>query len=379
VLARCEPEIHYEQALVEWVRACLGEHDLVRANIARWYFMPAKGTLFGRQHLSRLLMLVEIVLLLGERALAEPAIELLECYESEAFAWGLMAGVYLGSCARRLGNLHALCEQWEEAQKYFELALTKDAPAEVELARTELDFARALARRNRPSDLTRLHELTTRAAERFTRYGLVAQAERAEQLLAASTPLFASPLPANALERATPGFSLAREGDYWALRTHVGTVRLKDSKGLSYLDRLVRHPGREFHVLELASDLHPRAASDLGDAGSLLDSEAKLAYRRRVAELEETVEEAARFGDLARVTSAREELDAIAEQLARAVGLGGRDRRAASAAERARINVQKRLRSTIARIERADRSLGKFLDAAVKTGTYCVFEPPPSY
>jgi non-specific serine/threonine protein kinase len=65
----------------------------------------------------------------------------------------------------------------------------------------------------------------------------------------------------------------------------------------------------------------------------------------------------------------------VAEQLAGAVGLGGRDRRAASDVERTRINVQRRLKDAIERIAAADPVLGRYLAAAVKTGTTCVFQP----
>src|SRR5512145_731976 len=41
------------------------------------------------------------------------------------------------------------------------------------------------------------------------------------------------------------------EGDFWTL-AYQGTVcRVKDAKGLHYIAYLLRHPGREFHVLDL--------------------------------------------------------------------------------------------------------------------------------
>ena len=62
-------------------------------------------------------------------------------------------------------------------------------------------------------------------------------------------------------------------------------------------------------------------------------------------------------------------------ELARAVGLGGRARPAASATERARVNTQRRLKDALARIAEADAELGARLTAAVHTGTYCCFRP----
>jgi len=44
---------------------------------------------------------------------------------------------------------------------------------------------------------------------------------------------------------------LRREGEYWTIAYGAAVVRLKDAKGLRYLESLLRHPGRSFHVAEL--------------------------------------------------------------------------------------------------------------------------------
>ncbi len=125
--------------------------------------------------------------------------------------------------------------------------------------------------------------------------------------------------PTNALARQgradepSPALSVfRREGDYWSLVFEGRTVRVRDLKGMRYLARLLAHPGREFHVLDLvaaesgrlrtaesgqAAGL-PRAA--LGDAGELLDARAKDAYRRRLAEIDDDIEQARALGDAER-------------------------------------------------------------------------------
>jgi len=164
---------------------------------------------------------------------------------------------------------------------------------------------------------------------------------------------------------------LTREGDVWAVARSSGSLfRLKDSKGLSYLSELLAHPGQELHVLALVGLEH-----GAGDAGPVLDARAKAAYKARLDDLEDEVSEANGFGDEGRANRAREELEALATQLAGAVGLGGRDRRAASDAERARINVQRRLKDALESIRHCDAELGRYLTAAVKTGIYCSFTP----
>jgi hypothetical protein len=164
---------------------------------------------------------------------------------------------------------------------------------------------------------------------------------------------------------------LSREGDVWVVTSGMrAPFRVKHAKGMEYLDHLLRSPGREVYVLVLGG-----AGEGPEDAGALLDDRAKQAYRRRVEELEDQLDEAERLGDRGRASRAREELEAVAEQLASAVGLGGRDRKAASNVERARVNVQRRLKDAIRRIAEHDAALGRYLDATVRTGTYCVYSP----
>jgi len=61
----------------------------------------------------------------------------------------------------------------------------------------------------------------------------------------------------------------------------------------------------------------------------------------------------------------------------RAVGLGGRDRRAASHAERARLNVTRAIRAAMAGLARANPALGTHLAATIRTGRYCSYTPDP--
>src|SRR5262245_7837199 len=51
-----------------------------------------------------------------------------------------------------------------------------------------------------------------------------------------------------------------REGDFWTISYEGRLVRLKDAKGMRYLAELLRHPGRPFHVAELAAAVGGRRA-----------------------------------------------------------------------------------------------------------------------
>src|SRR5262249_40379463 len=143
----------------------------------------------------------------------------------------------------------------------------------------------------------------------------------------------------------TEGSSFRQEGDFWSIEFHEQTVRVRDIRGMHYLAQLLVAPGREFHVLDLvavatgnSSEANAVGAA-LGDAAEPPDQQAKDAYRRRLAEIDEDIDQARASGDVAREAQADVEREFLLRELSRAVGLGGRDRRASSASERARVAV----------------------------------------
>lgn len=96
---------------------------------------------------------------------------------------------------------------------------------------------------------------------------------------------------------------------------------------------------------------------------------------RRLAEIEEDREEARGFGDDERIAKATLERDLLIQELSRAVGLGGHDRRAGAASERARASVTRAIRYGLDRVWELHPTLGAHLDHAVRTGTYAAYNP----
>jgi hypothetical protein len=194
-----------------------------------------------------------------------------------------------------------------------------------------------------------------------------------------------------------------KEGEYWTVGYGGNSFRLKDSKGLGYLAHLLRHPGVEFHVLDLVGGIASREEDEigqsaqglpqgtedlekarihvtsLGDAGEMLDEQAKAAYRRRLSELREELEEAKELGREERAEQAEEEIEALTRELSRAVGLGGRNRRAASASERARQSITKTIKAVVERIAQSDAALGDIFSRCINTGTFCSYQPDPNF
>ena len=111
---------------------------------------------------------------------------------------------------------------------------------------------------------------------------------------------------------------LRHEGEYWTLTFANQVCRVKDTRGMQYLAQLLSAPHREFLALDL-----------------------------------------------------------VANQLA-GTGLGTEDGgsgKAASPAERARVNVTRRLKAAIKKISQGHPELGQHLTSTIKTGAYCCYTP----
>jgi tetratricopeptide (TPR) repeat protein len=256
------------------------------------------------------------------------------------------------------------------------------------LAVLDVDEARMLARRNQPGDVDQARELLQRGLLRAEEVGV----PRLDERLARAAAMLPEPdgAPAAAERAQGPASAvLAREGDVWRLDYEGRVLRVRDAKGMRHLALLLANPGIEFHAVDVATAAEGGAApgaqsaeglavrAGTGDAGPALDAQAKAEYRSRLEDLRAEIEEAESFNDPERAAHAREEMEFIAHELSAAVGLGGRDRRAASAAERARVNVTRALRREIRRIADEDAGLGRELETTVRTGTFCAYEPDP--
>lgn len=168
-------------------------------------------------------------------------------------------------------------------------------------------------------------------------------------------------------------------------------IRLRHSKGLAYIAHLMAHAGHEFHVTDLSTLEQGRLVPgmlaveaeknglvrEFGDAGPELDQSAKSSYRERLHELRDELREAKSFNDLGRISKIENEIEFISRELARAVGLGGRDRKACSETERARIRVTMAVKSTVKKITKQHPWLGRSLAHSLRTGNFCSFESEP--
>lgn len=188
---------------------------------------------------------------------------------------------------------------------------------------------------------------------------------------ATEQPADATPAATTASVEPVAGNRFVLEGTVWSITFAGQTVRLSDAKGLRDLVVLLASPGKEVHSGELMG-----SGVEQGDTGPVLDTQARRAYEARILDLQEELTEAEDAYDLGRAEQARVELDLVVDELAAAVGLGGRSRSTGGNVERARSAVTWRIRAAIKRVEQVHPALGAHLRVGVRTGAWCSYTPP---
>jgi hypothetical protein len=251
------------------------------------------------------------------------------------------------------------------------------APFDAAVARTVL--AEARQRDGNPAG-SRLEWQAARAA--FHAFGAKGWVQRCDEVLTGGRV----PAPSTSPMRTHAVF--CSEGGTRTVRLGGRAVVVRDLKGLRYVERLLAEPGREFHVLDLVAVENGTLSSGAPaghDAGGpqaaigmpVLDDEARAAYRRRLAEVEEDIDEATAMNDAARCALAERDREYLIAELRSAVGLAGRQRSTGGSAERARTAVTRSVRYALARLEEHHPMAAAHLQQRVRTGTYCSYTPDP--
>jgi hypothetical protein len=290
-----------------------------------------------------------------------------------------------------LGLLAATLGRPDDAERHLAaaVALLDEQGGRPWRAHAQHDLASVLRRRGHDGDAKRAAELDAEALVTATEIGMVL----ADEIHASAQP---SPPDTSDAADSRPdwrdGGTFRREGDSWAIEYGDEAFRVRDSKGMHHLARLLGSPGREIHALDLVRADAPADAAvetvvrgthadlELGDAsavGPALDGVAVAAYRARLVDIREELDEAERWNDPERAARLETEQSALIAELSSAFGLGGRERAGHSSAERARVSVTRAIRVAMYRINEYSPALGAHLEVTVRTGTYCSYVPDP--
>jgi hypothetical protein len=366
------------------VRAHVADYAPGRAAISAWLGVLDAAPEATRSALAQLggripldpdmaAMMASAVAFVGDAAFAAEVYDVLAARSGRIVVASMVGSSVMDIYDRLLLTLAAAAQRWDviDAHATRALAIAAQLGSPVWIARVQADWADALERRGHTGDAQRAHALWAQAlldAQRLGMPGLTARCRVARPPESEHEPQASAP-PAS--DRAHDPIAFERRGGLWIVRGFGEQVHVKDSRGMQLLARLVAEAGRELHVLELMGS----AGAASGDAGPLLDAQARTSYRTRLSELTVERDEAECSGDLGRLERAQAEIEALSAELERAFGLGGRERKAGAASERARSNCQRRIAHAIDQIRAASARLGEHLVASVRTGTYCAYSP----
>jgi len=283
------------------------------------------------EHLTTLVLFGRVARTVEEHDAIRRIHELLSPY-SGMWAVDGIAGFSWGPIDLEVGHLAAALNRWDDARRHAELALSSARNAGASLFAAD-----------------------------------------AEDLLLRIDSHKGVAAPARPADQGTCVFRL--EGSFFAIEFRGQSARVPSSKGLRDIARLLAEPGREFHVLDLAGHPAGSGPAESGHLGELLDARARAEYKRRIAELDDDLDEAEAAADLARAEKARLERDFLFRELRAATGLGGRGRRTGDPADRARKAVSARIRLAINRLDGDHPIVARHLSHSIRTGLYCAYEP----
>ncbi|MGH7859056.1 MAG: tetratricopeptide repeat protein, partial [Candidatus Binatia bacterium] len=296
------------------VYAELGREAEARAELERLAANDFTDLPRDRNWMNAMEELAETCAFLGDRPRAARLYELLLPF-AERNVMVAFASACHGSVSRLLGLLAATLGRWSEAGHHFERALERNRAfgAEVLLARTELDYAEACLCRGDPESARRLVDRAASTVETLAVAGLSSRVTALREAMSrpATARLPDAAAPRVPVDGAANLFR--RDGDGWSIRYRGRAFTLRDTSGLRYIAVLLGSPGREI----AATGLEAAAGADRRGGAPCASPEAL--------------------------------------------------------AERARINVTKRIRAGIRRIAAHDPALGHYLRGTIRTGVSCSY------
>ena len=352
-LARRFPGHLYEATMAR-ILATLGRTAEAAALLER--MLPQTLAASGPRWLGAVTDLSVVAALVGGQTAAARLYEALLPYRGRLVVWA-GANAANGPASHYLGLLAARLGRPDDAVAHFEDAsgLAERIGARPALARSLMALGGALSLRGGDGDARRAAGLLRRGRELAGELGLT--------------------VPVHGPPATMPDeWSLRRDGDGWLLEAGREHARLADSRGLQQLRALLAAPRRDIPALDLAAG---GAGLRAPAAPPVLDPTAAASYRQRLGELATELDAADAAGDAERASRAEAERQWLLAELRRASGLGGRMRRTTAESERARVNVTRTLRAAVGRISAAAPRAGAHLQASIRTGLECRYDPAP--
>ncbi len=332
--------------------------------------------------LPGMVAIVQAAAALGDEAIAREAYDLLVPF-ADLPVLAASGVVCLGSTERPLGLAAATWGDHDLAVRHLERAIAANRRLgnRPMLAITRAELATVLRQRGGAEDRARAIDLLHRAARESGAMDMSGWTEEWRAELSALEPA-GTPGAGRTQDGADRGDAatgarhgvIRRAGRGWLVEIGDRRAVVADLLGMSYIAELLTRPGQHISALTLAAGaavMTERARHEL------LDDQARTAYAARARELSDELAEAEANADIARAEHLRGELDALAEEIEAATGLGGRPRAFMDHGELARTSVRKAIKRAIDAIDARDHSIADALRSCVSTGSTCSYTPDP--
>jgi hypothetical protein len=195
-----------------------------------------------------------------------------------------IGGFFVGSVERPLGMLAAVVGDGDAAAAHFDAALVhhRRMRAPLLVSGTHRDAGDALGDQGTKDDAEALFATLRR--------GAVLASSRGEP------------------DRGDAGNTFRPDGDAWLVGWRGTSGRMRRTKGMADIARLLAQPNREIHVLDLVGEGATVAETGTGDT---IDDRARSSYRARLADIDEELADADSMGDAARSVRRHVERDAL--------------------------------------------------------------------
>lgn len=164
-------------------------------------------------------------------------------------------------------------------------------------------------------------------------------------------------------------YAFIKRGDLWEITFHGKEIIAIELKGFFDIAKMLADPEKEFHCTELMG------TAVFADGEPVFDDKAKKAYRRRLLELKEEIDETDLHFNHERRVQLQMEYDSLMRHLTSSLGIGGKSRKMNDPVEKVRSAVTWRVRKAIQRLEKEHPALGKHLSVSIKTGVFCAYKP----
>jgi hypothetical protein len=192
--------------------------------------------------------------------------------------------------------------------------------------------------------------------------------------------------------------SFVLSGEYWNITFNRKTVVVKNTKGIRYIEYLIRNKGKEVHVSDLFYAIDPPdinkidqtlagmseaelemtglSIANLKGANMAMTPESKRILQNHLKALTEKIEDAREFENEDLQDRLEDEQEKIIQQLAKDFGLAGKPRESGSLTEQLRKNITNCINKDKKKLQESFPEFVSHL-VSIQTGTFCSYAPNP--